>query len=146
MTTAMSLSSSLSLFILAFSLFALTSAQFQFFNGMFGHPQQQQQQQPSGSQQWAMHADSSTCRCPHSPSFSIDQLTLGCACNSSLLGIPLPRNLVCVHKPVDCPCPNGQDIKCVVPDTQDVGSGTRLCVRGGTDCAQVEKLVKKFAT
>jgi hypothetical protein len=55
--TAMSLSSRLSLFILAFSLFALTTAQFQFFNGMFGHPQQQQQ--PSGSQQWATHADSS---------------------------------------------------------------------------------------
>ena len=53
---------------------------------------------------------------------------------------------MCVHQPVDCPCPNVEDIKCIVPDTQDAGSGTRLCVRGGTDCAQVENLVKKFAT
>src|SRR6267142_1614467 len=146
MTTAMSLSSSLSLFILAFSLFALASAQFQFFNGMFGHPQQQQQQQqPSGSQQWAMHADSSTCRCPHPPSFPLIKLP-----SVMLTTVPCSEylckdTLVCVHKPVDCPCPNVQDIKCVVPDSQDVGSGTRLCVRGGTDCAHVEKLVKKFA-
>ena len=53
---------------------------------------------------------------------------------------------MCVHQPVDCPCPNVEDIKCIVADKQDAGSGTRLCVRGGTDCAQVENLVKKFAT
>ena len=53
--------------------------------------------------------------------------------------------LVCVSKPIDCPCPNVQDIKCVVPDAQDGGGGTRLCIRGGTDCAQVEKLEKKFS-
>jgi hypothetical protein len=53
--------------------------------------------------------------------------------------------LVCVTKPIDCPCPNVEDIKCVVPDAQDAGSGTRLCIRGGTDCTQLEKLVKKFS-
>jgi hypothetical protein len=53
--------------------------------------------------------------------------------------------LVCVTKPMDCPCPNVEDIKCVVPDVQDAGSGTRLCIRGGTDCGQLEKLVKKFS-
>jgi hypothetical protein len=53
--------------------------------------------------------------------------------------------LVCVSKPIDCPCPNVQDIKCVVPDAQDGSSGTRLCIRGGTDCAQIEKLAKKFS-
>ena len=53
--------------------------------------------------------------------------------------------LVCVTKPIDCPCPNVEDIKCVVPDVQDAGSGTRFCMRGGTDCAQLEKLVKKFS-
>ncbi|KAI0267894.1 hypothetical protein BGY98DRAFT_938478 [Russula aff. rugulosa BPL654] len=116
----MSFYSRLSLFILAFSLFALTTAQFQFFNGMFGQPQQQQQ--PSGQQQWAMHADSLSC--------------------SEYL---CQDTLVCVSKPIDCPCPNVQDIKCVVPDAQDGSSGTRLCIRGGTDCAQIEKLAKKFS-
>ena len=55
--------------------------------------------------------------------------------------------LVCVSKPVDCPCPNVEDVKCVVPDAQDgaSGGGTRLCIRGGTDCAQVEKLARKFS-
>ncbi len=53
--------------------------------------------------------------------------------------------LVCVSKPIDCPCPNVEDIKCVVPDAQDGGSGTRLCIRGGTDCAQIERLAKKFS-
>lgn len=90
MTTAMSLSPRLSLFILTFSLFALASAQFQFFNGMFGHPQQQQQQ-PSGSQQWAIHADSSTCRCPHSSCSSNNQVILAYIYDSSLFGVSLPR-------------------------------------------------------
>ncbi|KAF8467083.1 hypothetical protein DFH94DRAFT_639035 [Russula ochroleuca] len=116
----MSLYSRLCLFTLAFSIFALASAQFQFFNGMFGH--QQQQQQPSGGQQWAMHADSLSC--------------------SEYL---CQDTLVCVAKPIDCPCPNVEDIKCVVPDAQEPGSGTRLCIRGGTDCSQLEKLVKKFS-
>ena len=146
MTPVMSLSSSLSLFVLAFSLFALASAQFQFFNGMFGHPQQQQHEQRSGGQQWVMHADSSTCRCPHSSSFPLIRLPslmlTTVPCSDSLC----PDTLVCVRKPEDCPCPNVQDIKCIVPDSQDVGSGTRLCVRGGTDCKHVENLMKKFAT
>ncbi|KAI0246549.1 hypothetical protein BJV78DRAFT_1134966 [Lactifluus subvellereus] len=119
----MSLSLRLTLFTLAFALFTLTNAQFQFFNEMFGQPQQQQQhRQQSGGQQWAMHAESLSC--------------------SEYL---CPDTLVCVTKPVDCPCPNVQDIKCVVPDAQEAGSGTRICVRGGTDCVQVEKLAKKFA-
>ncbi|KAH9983051.1 hypothetical protein BJV74DRAFT_852256 [Russula compacta] len=115
----MSLLSRLSLLILTLSLFALANAQFQFFNGMFGHPQQQQK--PSGDQHWATHADSLSC--------------------SEYL---CPDTLVCVTKPVDCPCPNVEDVKCVVPDAQDAGSGTRLCIRGDTNCAQIEKLVKKF--
>ncbi len=53
--------------------------------------------------------------------------------------------LVCVSKPIDCPCPNVEDIKCIVPDSQDGGSGTRFCIRGGTDCAQIEKLANKFS-
>lgn len=134
----MSVYSRLSLFILAFSLFAYSSAQFQFFNGMFGHPQQQQQ--PSGGQQWAMHADSrklSSSSADLTP--RIYSITVSCSeylCQDTL---------VCVTKPMDCPCPNVEDIKCVVPDVQDAGSGTRLCIRGGTDCGQLEKLVKKFS-
>ncbi|KAH9959233.1 hypothetical protein BC827DRAFT_1111034, partial [Russula dissimulans] len=97
----------------------LANAQFQFFEGMFGHPHHHQQQ-PSGGQQWSMHADSLSC--------------------SEYL---CQDTLVCVTRPVDCPCPNVEDVKCVVPDPQEAGSGTRLCIRGGTDCAQVEKLVRK---
>jgi hypothetical protein len=82
----MSLSSRLSLFLVVFSLFLLSNAQFQFFDGMFGH--QQQQQQPSGGQQWTMHAESRTCyhhmRCAVSGSYLV-------TCDSPLLGVPLPR-------------------------------------------------------
>jgi hypothetical protein len=144
----MSFSSRLSLFILAFSLFALTSAQFQFFNGMFGHPQQQQQPS-SGQQQWAMHADSRTCRrhpcrVDISSSSLVNTLLFILFITVSCSEYLCQDTLVCVNNPIDCPCPNVQDIKCVVPDAQD-GGGTRLCIRGGTDCAQVEKLAKKFS-
>ena len=53
--------------------------------------------------------------------------------------------LVCIKRPIECPCRVVQDVKCVVPDTQDAGSGTRLCIRGATNCAQIEKLANKFA-
>ena len=139
----MSFSSRISFFILALSLFALTSAQFQFFNGMFGHPQQQQ---PSGGQQWAMHANSRTSSplstlSTGSSSLHLTFFLLTVSCSEYLC----QDTLVCVSKPIDCPCPNVEDIKCVVPDAQDGDSGTRLCIRGGTDCAQVEKLAKKFS-
>jgi hypothetical protein len=141
---SMSLSSRFTLFLVAFSLFVLANAQFQFFDGMFGQPQQQQHHQPSGGQQWAMHAESRTC-CRHLRHFLVlsllPLLLVAVSCSEYLC----PDTLVCVTKPVDCPCPNVQDIKCIVPDAQAVGSGTRFCVRGSTDCAQVEKLAKKFA-
>lgn len=144
---AMSVHSRLSLFILAFSLFAYASAQFQFFNGMFGHPQQQQQ--PSGGQQWAMHADSRTSLPsfflissePSSADLHLAFISMTVSCSEYLC----QDTLVCVAKPMDCPCPNVEDIKCVVPDVQDAASGTRLCIRGGSDCGQLEKLVKKFS-
>ena len=56
-----------------------------------------------------------------------------------------PDTHVCVKRPIECPCPFVQDVKCFVPDAQEVGSGTRLCIRGGTTCTQVEKLANKFA-
>ncbi|ETW83704.1 hypothetical protein HETIRDRAFT_47650 [Heterobasidion irregulare TC 32-1] len=98
----------------------MASAQFQFFDGMFGQ-RQQQQQQPSGASQWATHADSTSC--------------------SEYL---CPATLACVTRPEECPCPHVQDVKCVVPDDQDRDHGTVLCVRGGSDCAAVEQLGKKF--
>ena len=55
-----------------------------------------------------------------------------------------PATLACVTRPEECPCPHVQDVKCVVPDDQDRDHGTVLCVRGGSDCAAVEQLGKKF--
>ncbi|KAI0065853.1 hypothetical protein BV25DRAFT_1798176 [Artomyces pyxidatus] len=98
---------------------SLASAQFQFFNGMFG---QQQQQQPSGGAQWANYADSVPC--------------------SNYL---CQDTMTCVERPVDCPCPHVHDVKCVVPDAQEDGDGTRLCIRGAIDCGMVERLAKNFA-
>ncbi|KAI0034123.1 hypothetical protein K488DRAFT_46309 [Vararia minispora EC-137] len=104
--------------VLLFGLVHLSLAQFQgFFNGMFG--QHQQPQQPS-SGQWLAFADSTSCT------------TYLC-----------PDTMQCAARPSDCPCPNVEDVKCLVPDTQE-GEGTVVCVRGGVDCAQVEKLARKF--
>ncbi|KAI9445856.1 hypothetical protein BJY52DRAFT_1314513 [Lactarius psammicola] len=128
------MSSRLSLLALIFALFALANAQFQFFGDMFGNPQQHQQQ-PSGGQQWAMHAESRTQK----------NCTLRYFVTVSCSDYLCPDTLVCVKRPIDCPCPIVQDVKCIVPDTQEVGGGTRLCIRGGTNCAQVEKLARKFA-
>ncbi|KAF8592126.1 hypothetical protein K439DRAFT_1643784 [Ramaria rubella] len=106
----------LSLLLLAV-LFPLVSAQFGFFEQMFqGHPQQHQQQR-SGASAWAAHAE-------------------GAQCSNYLC----PKTLDCVETPSACPCPNPEDIKCLVPDAQDKGSATVFCVRGETECAEVEKL------
>ncbi|KAI0048045.1 hypothetical protein FA95DRAFT_1491541 [Auriscalpium vulgare] len=109
--------------ILFFTLFSATTAQFQFFNGMFGGQQQQHhQQQPAGGSQWASYADNVPC--------------------SNYL---CQDTMTCVNRPVDCPCPHVHDVKCIVADKQEDGDGTAICVRGGTDCEQVERLAKKFA-
>ncbi|KII94928.1 hypothetical protein PLICRDRAFT_128275 [Plicaturopsis crispa FD-325 SS-3] len=110
------------LLLLAFSFVSLVSAQFNFFEQMFHHQgqQQQQQHQPSGSSQWAAHADQVQC--------------------SQYL---CPTTLACVPKPVDCGCPSVEDIKCVVPDGDDDDAGTVLCVRGKGECKAVERLMKR---
>jgi len=105
--------------ILALCFLKLVAAQFPFFGGMFGH-QQQQPQQPSGSQ-WLAFAESISCT-----------------------NYLCPETMQCVEKPVDCPCPNVEDVKCIVSDAVDK-EGTVICVRGGIDCSQVEKLAGKFA-
>ncbi|KAF8913752.1 long chronological lifespan protein 2 [Gymnopilus junonius] len=97
------------------------SAQFNFFENMFGHQQHHQQQHRSAASQWAAYSDSVSC--------------------SQYL---CPETLDCVAKPVDCPCPNPEDIRCIVPDTEvDVEGATVMCTRGHNDCTEVEKLMKR---
>lgn len=51
-----------------------------------------------------------------------------------------PKTLDCVETPSACPCPNPEDIKCLVPDGQDKGSATVFCVRGEVECSEIEHL------
>ncbi|KAJ7068490.1 hypothetical protein C8F01DRAFT_611941 [Mycena amicta] len=95
---------------------SLVAAQFQFFDGMF-QQQQRQQQHHSGASQWAAHLESVSCS---------DYLC--------------PGTLDCVSSPVDCPCPDAEDIKCTIPDAE--GDATVVCVRGSDECRQVERLAR----
>ncbi|KAI0346810.1 hypothetical protein BDW22DRAFT_1322414 [Trametopsis cervina] len=90
---------------------------------MFGQGQHpgQHHRQPSHPPQWAAHADAVPCS---------DYLC--------------PGTLVCVQDPAQCPCPNAEDVKCVIPDAEEKGGATVLCVRGTNDCDDVEKLSRKF--
>ncbi|KAF7352590.1 Long chronological lifespan protein 2 [Mycena venus] len=99
----------------------LVSAQFQFFDGMFQQQQRQQQQQyHSGASQWAANLESVSC--------------------SQYL---CPATLDCVGSPVDCPCPDAEDIKCLIPDAEEK-EGTVVCVRGNDECRQVERLMRRM--
>ncbi|PPQ77422.1 hypothetical protein CVT25_011004 [Psilocybe cyanescens] len=100
----------------------LVAAQFNFFDNMWGQQQQHQQhQQRAGSSQWAAYADSISC----SQYFC-------------------PDTLDCVARPSDCPCPNAEDVKCIVPDMEgSVEDATVICTRGQDGCAEVEKLLRK---
>jgi len=102
------------------TLLGFVSAQFDFFGNMFGQQQQQQQrQQPrAGASQWAAQVDNIPCS------------TYLC-----------PTTLDCVDLPVDCPCPDVQDVKCVIPDSD--GEGSYVCVRGDNECAYVKLLMQK---
>ncbi|KAF7964470.1 hypothetical protein HWV62_7304 [Athelia sp. TMB] len=97
-------------------------AQFNFFGDMFGQQHQQQQQRPAGASHWAQHLESVPC--------------------SHYL---CPDTHACVETPASCPCPNEQDVKCLIPDAVDRGGATVICVRGETDCKEVEKLQKRFS-
>ncbi|KAH7911566.1 hypothetical protein BJ138DRAFT_1006350 [Hygrophoropsis aurantiaca] len=103
-------------------LIPLVHAQFGFFEQMFGHPEHHEehhhQQAPSGRSQWAAHSEAVSC-----------SLYL------------CPDTLQCVSRPVECPCPNEEDIKCVIPDAQDKGDGAVVCTRGD-GCAAVERLFR----
>ncbi|KAJ7180319.1 hypothetical protein C8R43DRAFT_1093644 [Mycena crocata] len=109
-------------FVFLLFLLQLAAAQFgQFFDGMFQqqHQQQQQQQHHSGASQWAAHLESVSC--------------------SQYL---CPATLDCVGSPVDCPCPDAEDVKCTIPDAEEAEGATVICVRGGNDCQQVERLAR----
>lgn len=51
-----------------------------------------------------------------------------------------PKTLDCVQSPALCPCPFPEDIRCVVPDMQDKDAATILCVRGDSECKEIERL------
>ncbi|KAG0709830.1 hypothetical protein DFH29DRAFT_792676 [Suillus ampliporus] len=119
------------LILLLVASLPLASAQFNFFDHMFGHPQQPQQQQqqqqqgpdPSGNSQWMAHSEALSC--------------------SQYL---CPSTLSCVKKPADCPCPNAEDTKCTVPDAVDTNAATVVCVRGLEECASVDRLMRSYST
>jgi hypothetical protein len=46
------------LIVLTLALVPITTAQFGFFDQIFGQQQQQQQQRPSGASQWHAHSES----------------------------------------------------------------------------------------
>jgi len=111
------------LFVVLLSVTGIVSAQFQFFDGMFGGSQQQQQPQRSGAEQYVAQYDAVSC--------------------SKYL---CPSTLDCVDRPVHCPCPHAEDVKCIVPDKSGIdvaADGTVLCVQGQDSCAHIEKLLLK---
>jgi len=123
--------------IFAILLFCqLAAAQFgNFFEQMFQgeHPGRQQRQRPPGADHWRAQADASK----SSPAFAQETFLI-----YSLLPVPCsaylcPDTLVCVDAPPQCPCPNVEDIKCIIPDAHDKTAGTVICVRAG-GCEDVD--------
>ncbi|KAJ3808491.1 hypothetical protein F5876DRAFT_45899 [Lentinula aff. lateritia] len=101
---------------------SFVAAQFSFFDQMFSHQHPHQQQQPpSGGSQWASNIESVSCSrylCP---------------------------TLDCVATPHDCPCPDQEDVKCIIPDADDKTVGTVVCARGPDACLSVERLIWRLA-
>jgi hypothetical protein len=131
-----------SLLLVVFTLFGLSAAQFQqFFGDFFGQQQQHhhQQQQRSGASQYAAFTENGT-PIPPVPLLYLSLISVTVGCSQYLC----PATLDCVAHPAHCPCPDVQDVKCIIPDADgDEGEGTVVCVRGGTDCSQLERLMKK---
>jgi len=86
----------------------------QFFGGGHHQQHQQQQRQPGPAERWRAHGA------------SID-------CSAYLC----PVTFDCVAEPVDCPCPNEQDTKCVIED-----GASFVCVRADNDCKRAERAAK----
>ncbi|KAF8524635.1 hypothetical protein BU17DRAFT_42788 [Hysterangium stoloniferum] len=102
------------------TLLPIVSAQFGFFEQIFHGHNGHQQQQRTGGNAWAGQSEAVSC--------------------SQYL---CPKTLDCVDTPSACPCPFPEDIKCIVPDAQDKAFATVFCVRGESECAQVEKLATR---
>lgn len=122
------------------------SAQFNFFDQMFGghpgHQQQQQQQRPAGASYYAAQADSGAiCLQIHLIAFHLILWVVIVPCNDYLC----PGTLVCVRGPSECPCPDVQDVQCAIPDPIEKGAATVICVRGQNECSDVEKLLRAYA-
>ena len=71
---------------------------------------------------------------------------------SDVLGLPVscsqylcPDTHMCVDRVAACPCPNEQDVKCIVPDALDDDGATVVCVRGANECADVNRLMRRFS-
>ncbi len=125
-------------------------AQFEnFFGNMFGgHQQQQQQQQQhqqqrNGASQFSAYLDSGKCIFIQDVRYTHNLcLAVIVSCSQYLC----PMTLDCVDSPSECPCPNAEDIKCLIPDMDgDVDDATVVCVRGQQECAEVERLMKRFS-
>ncbi|KIM68896.1 hypothetical protein SCLCIDRAFT_104517 [Scleroderma citrinum Foug A] len=103
---------------------SLVTAQFGFFDHIFGNQQQQWQQRPSpGQSQYNVPADSVPC--------------------SAYL---CPDSLICVAHPAECPCPYVEDIKCTIPQPQDgSAAATVVCVRGAEGCSAIERLATSYS-
>ncbi|KAJ7904748.1 hypothetical protein B0H14DRAFT_2664216, partial [Mycena olivaceomarginata] len=73
--------------------------------------------------------------CPKHPVF----IAIPVSCSQYLC----PATLDCVGSPIDCPCPDAEDIKCVIPDAEEK-EGTVVCVRGTDECQAVERLTRRM--
>ncbi|CAH7687805.1 hypothetical protein PPACK8108_LOCUS22650 [Phakopsora pachyrhizi] len=80
-----------------------------------GHPHNQREQRPSGSSsRWKKLVDQTSC--------------------SQYL---CPSTLDCVPRPVDCPCPNQEDIKCPI-NSPSISFSTFICTRS-PGCSRVNE-------
>lgn len=124
-------------------------AQFEGFFNMFGgqHQQnQQQQQQRSGASQFSAYVDSGGFLSRGSTAVNFSNVRIARVRIVSCSHYLCPSTLDCVERPSDCPCPNAEDIKCLIPDMDgDVDDATVMCVRGKQECAEVEALMKKHS-
>ncbi|KAH0839967.1 hypothetical protein J3R83DRAFT_923 [Lanmaoa asiatica] len=114
--------------ILLASLSSVVTAQFGFFDHVFGNHQSQQQSQqqpPHDGSQWIVHAEAGQC------GLLVCLMRYSCISAVPCSLYLCPDSLVCVARPSECPCLREEDIKCIVPDAEDVEAGTVVvCKRG----------------
>jgi hypothetical protein len=113
------------------------------FNGGQQQQQQQQQQQHrSGASQFSTFVDTGMPPMWQLMTIYPSDMCMPVQCSHYLC----PMTLDCADHPSQCPCPYPEDIKCVIPDMDgDVDDATVMCVRGQQECAEVERLMKKYS-